>query len=420
MRKMKVLGVATLMLFLLLQVDDALSPEAVEVIDSVDWQTRSDSFIYFLGLGAPLAMDPVIKGQAELVEIRAREKRYSEPSFYDERVDDSSDPEQLELPEYDSFCSVNDHDCIPSLFFESDIDQTNRAVIELKKRYLTFMNMRGFHSMSKPHYAELYKNYLLLVRGNRIVSLSLINKARDCCPQDAVNELYNLIDLQKKYIEEVDSLIGQMISYVLLNETIDVLFLILEQYSMQGRSLSLLTQQNLSLEKVFNREFLFFYNSADDTLMFGQDIKLPKWLFRTGFKKNMSNNNYLPIIQELKSTSLMSQQGFSEYVSEGKVIKAKQSWVRNSVGTYLLRSQDQITYLPYIGRGFDLNSKITLFNNLVGKALNKEVLVGIENPYYENKFDASYDNETGRVCFSGPLESVGFARCIITTTILSN
>ena len=89
--------------------------------------------------------------------------------------------------------------------------------------------------------------------------------------------------------------------------------------------------------------------------------------------------------------------------------------MRNILGFFLYKIGMNNNFSSYIARGFDLNSKITLFNGLLAKPLNDDVLSGIANPYYQEEYDAYYDAETSRVCLGGPYEMMGFARCLITS-----
>lgn len=67
-------------------------------------------------------------------------------------------------------------------------------------------------------------------------------------------------------------------------------------------------------------------------------------------------------------------------------------------------------YGIYVSRGFDLNSKIVLFNSLLGSDAKANVLSTILNPYFLDKYDAEYDPNTKGVCFGG----VDSKRCLVT------
>ena len=418
MSKIKKIVVAIVLLLLvtvlLLQIDDELTPDAVAMLESVKWQDSNDAYLYLLGIGAKLGEEPPEEGALVLAQIRKNEvnyrssKPYAEWPEYDERP-------TIELPEHDSFCSTKDENCITTLFIESDIDLNQPLMTEVKSRYQTFLSLEGFTTMTEPHLFEPFVDFTFLVKANRLMSLSAINKAEKCCPEGAMNELYELVELQKKHATEADTLIGQMLAYALLNETIDVLSLLIEKYRLAGRPITLLGQRELSLERVINREFAFIF-SGINSLELHQGIKLsPQWVRKALYKKNISANALVPAYKEVKRLSLLSQQDFAREASdEGAAKVSVMSWIRNPWGSYLHVFIGKPSLIDYVGRGFDVNSKITLFNGLLGKSLNSDVMGGILNPYYPDQYDATYNQNTKRVCFGGPLKMSGFMRCIIT------
>ena len=401
-----------LVIVLLLQVDDELSPEATSMLENIEWQKSNDAHIYLLGIGAALGEDPNVEGRLVLAQIRKAEESYAQPSsndwgYYKQRP-------TIDLPEHDSFCSVKEVDCIASLFIQSDIDLNDPLMIEVKHRHETFLKLGGFTTMTKPHLFEPFANFVFLVKGNRLVSLNAIENAKKCCPEDAMNQLYAHIELLKKHIKETDTLIGQMIAYVLLNETIDVLSLLIEKYDLAGRPIELLTSEELGLDRVMDRE-LAFGSSILQPNVFQESYKpLPKWMIKTVFKPNMITNASAVSYLSVKEISMLPQVDFIDAI-EGQVNdKFKVSDVRNLLGYYLNKISTNNNFNRYIARGFDLNSKITLFNGMLGKPLNDDVLSGIANPYYREDYDADYDAQISRVCFGGPYEIVGFARCLVT------
>ena len=69
-------------------------------------------------------------------------------------------------------------------------------------------------------------------------------------------------------------------------------------------------------------------------------------------------------------------------------------------------------FKPYIARGFNLNVKIALFNGLINNEINDATLGGIENPYFDNEFNATLSEDGKRVCMDGPLEDLRGFRCV--------
>ena len=398
-------------IILLLQIDDELSPEASAVLQTVDWQTPNDAYLYYLGIGAKLEEDPLERGEQILSEIREYEAGYDSIDSFDE-VPDSISRSELELPDYDGFCGARDKGCIASLFVEHDVPLNDPTMVVVKNRYLAFMRLRGFRTLSKPHVLELYSAYAYLIKGNRLVSLSAIEQARHSDPETAMEGLYSLIELQKKHIAETDTLIGRMIAYALMHETVEVLSILLREFDLRGRPISELSREELNMHKPINREFAF-YQSALGSVWIDKDLKnYPAWMVKVVLKPNMTVNAALPIYTNAKNMSELPQVSFTAQAGRSKHLKLKKSWLRNSVGT-VLNNVAQIDLEPYIARGLDINAKIVLFNELLNKPISFETLKGTQNPYYGDECHAEFSDEGDRVCFGGPHDDPRLFRCLI-------
>ena len=221
--------------------------------------------------------------------------------------------------------------------------------------------MTGYRTQTISHIFEPFPEYSNIVKGNRIVSLSAIEKAKGGDPNIAVSELYRLIEAQKRFLTEVDNLIGKTIAYVLLNETIDVLSLILREYQVKATPIELLTDEQLSIDGLVNREFAFVKSSLTLGDMDAEYHYLPSWVIRLVFKPNMTINAALPVYDNAKRLSKLPMHEFAEIAKQTKTLSLEASWVRNAIGS-TLNQIAQINLKPYIAHGFDLNAKLTLLS----------------------------------------------------------
>lgn len=401
----------------LLQLDDELSSESRKMLDSIEWQEPNEAYVYFLGIGAGIEDDPMAEGERLLSQIREHESSFSVDSF-EAFETDSIQPFKYEAPlatpEGELFCALTDEHCIDKILASSEADlANNKAYGILEDRYLTLLNMPSMRSMTKPHFNQYIPNYQHLVKANRLVNLRSIHELKhkgDGNEEKALNRLYELIELQRNYIEKADTLISKLIGFVLLDETIEVLSLLTRTYDLDGKPIEPLSDKQLSFEKAMSREFAF---SRSLFLVPAQGDKwkwVPAWAERITIKANISSNASAPIYRDVVNLSESPQSEFENLLELSDPIEA--SWVRNFLGT-MLNKIGLPNFQSVVARGFDLNAKIALFNGTLGNEITAESLSGIQNPYYKNEDrPAKIDSENKRACFDGPLVDPKYIRCL--------
>lgn len=398
-------------LVLLAQQDDNLSSEANMMLDSIKWESPSNAYLYLLGMSAELGTDPILEGEKTISEIRVLESTYLDVNDFDD-LQTFTQKTPLVLPEHEIFCSISEPSCIYKIFSYSKIDLSSETFEVLENRYLTLLGMEDLHSLTMPHFNEHIPLYSPLVKANRLVSLNAIYKARNCCPREASESLYDLIELLSRYVENSDTLIGKMIGYALLNETIEVLSMLLREFNLEGKGIKLLSKEQLSFNKAINREFAF---ARSVILIAARGDKwkwVPEWVEKIGIKENMTSNASVPLYRYVVSLSESSQLEFKDLLGQSEKIPLKTAWFRNFFGT-LLNQTALPNYEKYVARGFDLNAKISLFNEIRGQKITPEILKNIPNPYYNDSTNNGIiDAEKNRVCFDGPLEDPKYLRCI--------
>jgi len=399
----------------LLQLDDELSPDSRKMLDSIEWQEPSEAYVYFLGIGASIEGDPMAEGERLLSKIRTFESSFSIDSlkeFEDENFQPLKYEAPLTTPQGELFCSLTEEHCIDKVLASSEADLANKKAYEiLEDRYLTLLNMPSMRSMTKPHFNEYIPQYQPLIRANRLVSLRSIHELQGDNNSDvAIDRLYELIELQRNYIEHSDTLIGKVIGFVLLDETIEVLSLLLRKFELNAKPIEFLSKEQLSFEKAMSREFALARSYMVMTAQGDKWEWVPAWAERITIKANMSSNASAPIYRAVINLSESPQTEFESLLDLSESIEA--SWVRNFFGTFL----NQIgtpNFQNYVARGFDLNAKIALFNGTLGNRITAESLSGIQNPYYKSEDQpAKIDSENKRACFDEPLVNPKYIRCL--------
>lgn len=84
-----------------------------------------------------------------------------------------------------------------------------------------------------------------------------------------------------------------------------------------------------------------------------------------------------------------------------KEIKIENAYIRNNVGTKLLRV-GRPELLKYIVRVFALDVKITLFNETINKADAAMFANKLSNPFYENEKKTYLSKDSRSICFEVP------------------
>lgn len=409
------MGIAAI---LLLYPDETLNHETQTALNSIDWKTQNDAYLYVLGIDAALDTDPKDEGKKVLKSIRQKEATYSQPGSY-EYIDTLESIAKLEVPDLDFFCSLDDKGCFEKIVSFNSVDLDKEPLLTIKNRYLTLLTLNDYRSLTQPHFLEPFPNYDFLIKGNRLANIEAIYLAQKCCPEKAVQNLYGLIEQQRKQMVLTDNLLGRMIDYVLINESIEVLSRILRQHELDGKQLAPLSVTELSLETALKREQAL---SISTLQLVGEHYNidwLPDWALKIFFKKNITINAVAPIFKQAISVSERPQPEFENALASYKSIALKESWLKNPLGTIRNRMYP-IYFDTYIARGLDLNAKISLFNGALGQPITAESLSRIPNPYYANSFDAKISKETNTACFGGPLVDDKNRRCLYLIPRVAN
>lgn len=399
------LAICIIALVLVLQRDDELSPQASLMLDTVDWQTHTDSYLYLLGIDAQVGAKPLEVGKEIVKEIRAIEATYDRAESFED-IPKLAERSQLKLPDYAAFCSLEEAGCATTLMTKSDVPLESDAMRTLRLRYLAFMSMGDFRSMNRPHILETFPSFSHLVKGNRLESLDAIELARSGSVAQAIQRLDKLIAQEIVYLRESDSLIARMIAIALLNESLEVLSLIVQQYHVEEEPIELLSAYQLSLNEVMNREFAFATSSLQLIFVGEPYSYLPEWMIRLVLKPNLTVNSVVPVYTNAKRMSELSMYDFARLDSEQRRVEIKKSWLRNPVGTQL-NEVSRIDVRSYIARGFDMNAKISLLNSL----LRGQEIMQARNPYYQEELPP-VRSDGNRLCFEGPYEDPRYYRCL--------
>jgi len=398
--------------FVFLQKDDPLSADAARMLDAHQWDTSSDAYLYLLGIGTDLNKSPIEEGKKALLEIREKEKSYTSAKTLDE-IESYYVESALKTKKHDLFCNLNELNCFEEVSRNLSVEKEDKVLATIKERYLTFLSMNDLRSLAEPHMMLTFPHYEFLTKGNRLANLEALQKARSCCPEEAAENLYALIELLKKHSSQTDYLIGRLISYSLINDTIESLSFVLREYGVPGKKLEPLSKQQLSLSRVMNGEFAFSRSFTNIAFLGEFTHWTPEWIQRVLLKRNMTTNAIAPLYKNVVRISESKQSEFELLAKHEEKIQIENAWLRNLLGSWLNKQALDYTFKHYIKRGFDLNAKIALFNGTRGERITPAILKRIVNPYYDEVgHEATIDVENKKACFDGPFVDNKNFRCL--------
>ena len=389
---------------LLAQVDDDLSEDAIRLIDRLDSEGTSESFLYLYGIFASEADDPVKVGSQLLEENR----KLDVDAFY--AVTDYPDAAKIPLPTGDAFCNAAERGCLASLFaLPFDIENLVSEHRLLVARTNRFIEFDEYTTLTKPTIHELFPPYQYMAAAERIKVLEAISVYNAGNAPEAIDALSLQFSKLRRAMALQDNLIGKLVFLMKLSEIIDVMSIILTHDEAVAKWIPALSPSEKSFAMIASREFGMSYHTFKGLdkhpEFFESGSKAPGWLTRFVYKPNMTINAVAPTYLELERLALLSPAEFAKQIDVSHSTPPSTSKLRNYVGSILIAVSSP-QYAEYVARFQDFETKLALFNQVHHVKLP---LDRMENPYYGNEMPR--ENE-GSLCFSGPLESKKSLRCL--------
>ena len=391
-------------LAVLSQIDDTLDPQAVQLISRLEADVQSPAFLYLYGIFAAEGEDPAQLGATLFARYQG--------SVADESVavaDYAAD--KLALPEGDAFCRISEPECLRYLF-SSEVDAKQLATDNntLLSRAEQFFSFAEYSTMSKPSVDEVLPVFRYLTTAYRIRLLQAIAVYHDGHANAASELLLDQINRVRASMALQDSLIGKLVFLSLLAESLDVLSIIVAQENLPVALIPALSPQEKSFARIAVREFAmsyYLFSGLDRNPQFF-DLKrqVPGWFTRLVYKPNMTINASTPRYVRLEQLALLPADEFARQLAMPGA-EVSTSYIRNYAGAALLGIGDDFD--AYVGRLFDVDAKLALFNQLHHFKLAPQHM---QNPYFGTEMPTIKD---GQWCFSGPQPAYATLRCLSVT-----
>ena len=404
----------------LLQIDDDLDPKAMQWISEVNSNKKSDAYYFLMGIFAGENENPSEVGFKLYQNIHVAQEAHitnKTPFVFDDYPNDK----KIALPDSGLFCKIWEIDCLKNIInHKSDLPGLLKTYSTLAERYQKFLAFDEYETLSKPMVSEPMLSYQYLWPGHRLQSLAALKQARNGNPREAIDALSKNAGRIKLKIRLEDSIVGKIVFLHMLAENIDLISILAHQYNMTDLPvIKLLNKAERDFERPIKREITMAYNiyqNLDRNSDFWQiGGATPGWVVRSLFKPNMTLNINVIGMFDIIDASHLDQKEFGAYLktknSEVESVPETTVSLRNHTGQ-ILTGMATPNYIPYIAKFHDINSKITLLNNINLLKSNKKEFYNIKSPYgLDDKPALSKDGN--RICFNGPFEDERYFRCLI-------
>lgn len=390
-------------LVLITQVDDDLSEDAISLLNRLDINAESESFIYLHGIFANENENPIDVGKKLLKEYR---KLDQDQSY---KVVEYPDSEKLPLPQGKAFCRSWENGCIAYLF-SPDINaeallNEHKVLVSRANKFLEF---NEYTTLSKPTIGEILPPFQYISAAERIKVITAISLYKNGNPEKALKSLLTQFKTLRRSLELQDNLIGKLVFLMKLSEVLDTISVILSQEGINAEMIPQLSQSEKSFHKIAAREFAMSYHTFKSLdrhpEFFETGGNFPGWITRILFKPNMTINAVTPIYYRLERLAQLAPPDFAKQIETGESVNPSTSKLRNYVGETLIAFSPEFD--EYVAKFFDFDIKLALFNQL--HHLKREP-GSMHNPYYGNEVPKEIN---GSLCFSGPLEDNRSLRCL--------
>ncbi len=390
--------------------DDALSKEALTLLEADEPASNQDGYFYLMGIHAAVDEDPIVVGKNLLASIQQQAKATKANPFVTTNYQLYPDEKKLILPSGDLFCPLKEDNCFEKIIDNLNSFNPNDHSI-LLQRYLSYIQMPKHDLLTTADADEPFPPYQYLVKGSRVFLLTLFQQEQ-FNPGSSIDQLNNHLTLLRAKLATADSLIEKVVYISIISQHIEFMFYISKIYDYKNSvKIEKLSLSEINFSPAFKREFWWqvslFKKLHGSPYLFGEEGNTPTLISRILFKQNMSINLAATKFSKIVNTSRLSAFEFAQYKSAAPTNFEKNYSLRNIIGNKLaaIAAPD---YDKYVLRINELNNKILLFNSLVA---NKGVPVDLVNPYYQLAEQPEIKN--GRLCLKSPMEDDSFTGCLI-------
>jgi len=375
-----------LLCFFLYTIDDDLDPEPQRILEQYNNLTGNQAFFYLMGIDTA-EQDPIAVGK----NIFEQGKIIADVNDFIAHVEHFDQFEKkrkkLAFPslEADILCD-KETPCFKKI--AANIEKYKQKIQQhqiLIQRYQKFLTFDQYQTASDFNYHIFLRSYRMLVDANKLVLLNAIIQAFEKQPQQAMNNLLNNLQGLRKQLGQMDNLLEKMIIGALIAQNLDTLSLILHENHLQlDKQLKPLSKKEKEFEIIFERELVMSYKM---TKSLKQNISF--YNFHWLYKPNISMNKVYLSYKKLLEKNKLAPKDFAKLINQKEKksfaddIKTAWFYFRNPEGERLVATV-QPSYVEYLVSFFELDAKISLFNQVNYQGTTN--FNTIKNPFFEKEF----------------------------------
>ena len=407
-----VIAVAVAAAFLLIDERPSALAEEMAGIRSSAPDTPSRSYRILLGMYASRDENAEDVG-SELIATYRDAKAVTNP-LHDVEFETYPDDRKIFIPsqdESDLYCRIAESGCLETIFQARD-----RRTMELERlsvlvsRYDDYLAASDFRTELPPAANEPWGDYRYLLTANRMAIFSAMRLAEAGDVNGAIDAMRANIQAIRGMLATSDMIVHKVITSVSLADSLEALAFIHSVFEADAvEPIPLLTSQETSYRLPLNHEYMLLHavaNALDGSpSMFSEKFDTPAWLGRLAFRPNRLLNDVATRIDAQVTLSESSPAVFAQTADSLDLQTDSLYSAHPGINGTMMVMAD-VDFLTYIGRAFDINSKIALVNAQISDQPDS-----LTNPYYPDVTAKLHSNEMG-MCMDGPLPDDKYNRCL--------
>lgn len=388
---------------LLLQIDDKLNPEIEPFLSKGIATEDNDAYFYLMGIDAPANENPLAAGKKKYESIDPKQSIFDKDS-----ASTILEPTaKLALPKNEYFQHSEENNWLNAMFEESDALAevlSNNAV--LLARYQSFIKMKDYRTLAKPTAPDVFPPYTYLEKGNQLLLLKAIHTVQTSGVTEAVPLVMNNISALRLQLQNADEFFSKGIYASLISDNLDLLSILSHQQTAHFETkIAPISSAERNLEIASSREYSIA-NGMLDQFINGRENQtaVANWFKKLLLKPNMTANqryeNFKKDLEFAQLEQLEFANSQSEAIKNYEERSNQISW-RNFVGSVHFYDIFNPNVIERTTQLFDLNAKISVFNQLSDKTELPMNVDDIQNPYYDTNGTAYYSKNGKSICVTG-------------------
>lgn len=415
-----------------LEIDDPLNPEVIEWVESIDYETEDESYLFLLGMNIA-DQDPIEAGRERIKLLREWEAALAKNGIGKSWGTFEKDAPNELITDFAGKYLERTLGGYQALFLnarsESELPEEEKIYLSRYKAWLAMLppkSMAWPNSISPESFVWGYNTSL----GNSLLIETLVHEFvhenSNHAGEELTTYILKLIDLTKNANDDFE----RQVYLNALSSGTEVLGMMVQRQPLKLEGLDVSSTDLTDISSVLKREqayFTAYYNlkgarypspfatgvswsrmSECHDVGGGAGLSPTSNLFALVlYKPNMVSNELHKLLKSAHKLSLLSPKQFvmsyndktpkSDFPSLGQRLR---NW---GFSQCFLVNEEWQAWRDYVSRGFDLYAKIQLLNALIDGKSHEEIIEKSINPFTE-KVGANWHEDRQQLCFDRPIK----------------